>query len=125
MLAGPEITTTTDCQLGKYGVIISLAQQSPQQGQQPDSEEPSPLTFKEISHALGQHIVGMNPKTVGCTEEDKPAENKDDEDKLLFQEFLLDPSVSVGELLKSNGAVVNTFVRFACGEELPHDEKDS
>lgn len=135
--AGPEITTDSGCRLGKYGVILSLSQQA----QQPEGSEGSNIIpVDELSHLLGQHIVGMNPKLVGSleedeaaetrsseaaeTESDEAAETKEEEEKLVRQEFLLDPSVSVGELLKKNGVMVHTFYRFACGEELPQERED-
>ncbi|XP_076458445.1 elongation factor Ts, mitochondrial-like [Babylonia areolata] len=137
--SGPEIATDSDTRLGKYGVVISLDQHTTQGS----SEGKEALPLDEISHALGQHIVGMNPKLVGCWESEEPGAGEDkeeqggeegkeegkeeekEEERLVFQEFLLDPSLRVGELLKVNGVRVNTFHRFACGEELPEDEKDS
>lgn len=136
--AGPEIKTDSACHLGKYGVILSLNQQAQQQ--QPEAEEDGSFPLDELSHLLGQHIVGMNPKLVGCMEDDAEVETKsdeaeeteneaankkkEDEERLVCQEFLLDPNVSVGELLKKNGVVVNAFYRFACGEELPQEGED-
>ncbi|KAL8585051.1 hypothetical protein ACOMHN_043687 [Nucella lapillus] len=136
--SGPEISTDPDCRLGKYGVVINL--DSPTTPP-PVREGGEAIPLDELSHALGQHIVGMNPKLVGCWEveesegarsteeekgeEEKKEEEEKEEERLVYQEFLLDASQSVGELLKNNGVVVNTFYRFACGEELPQDEKDS
>lgn len=45
-----------------------------------------------------------------------------EEDKLLQQEFLLDTSMTVGELLCINGVEVSHFLRYACGEEIGETE---
>lgn len=47
---------------------------------------------------------------------------KDDEMRLVFQDFLMDESLTVGELLRQNSAEVTDFVRFGCGEELEGEE---
>ena len=99
--------------------------------------------FKELGHHLCQHIVGMNPKTIGqfspstekaagdsdesSDKENKPGQDdgkleQEDEDQeeesLLNQDFLLDNTVKVGDLLAESGVEVKNFTRFACGEEL-------
>ena len=56
----------------------------------------------------------MNPQCVGSPE-DEPCSNIDDETKLIHQEFLLDPSIRVGEFLSQHSIEVNNFVRFECG----------
>lgn len=66
---------------------------------------------------LCQHIIGLNPTKVGDAQLDKPNENKDDESCLIFQEYLLDPSVTVGELIAENNLEIVDFHRFECGEK--------
>ncbi|XP_005095058.1 elongation factor Ts, mitochondrial [Aplysia californica] len=135
--------------LGKYGAVVEMVQKQ--------SEGKPVMTFSELGSHLCQHIVGMNPKTVGeyspstdveagrsakvdggerdegaksiegeNAEDEgssRPAE-EDEEDELLNQEFLLDSSMSVGELVCLNGVDVRGFIRYACGEEL-EAEKES
>lgn len=45
-------------------------------------------------------------------------ENSDDETCLIFQEYLLDPSFTIEEVLKKNKVEVLDYVRFSCGETL-------
>lgn len=118
---GPETQSDSEIRMGKYGVLMSLYQECQARLTEPSGEDNHVLSLDDISHLLGQHIVGTNPKVIGNLENDKPSE-KEEEDKLLFQEFLLDPSISVGDLLKENGVTIDSFVRFACGEDLPQDE---
>lgn len=70
----------------------------------------------EVQKQILQHIVGLNPQKVGNKETDEPAKVKDEETCLIFQEFLMDPDVTVGELLEENGLEVVDFQRFECGE---------
>lgn len=122
---------------GKYGAIVEMKQKN-------KDEEPV-LSLTDLGSHLCQHIVGMNPRIIGdyVPKEPKPqdanvAEKEDsgyssdgssdtevstqnednDEDKLLQQDFLLDNSMTVGELLCLNGVEVSHFLRYACGEEL-------
>nr|KAG5713544.1 hypothetical protein BaRGS_024592 [Batillaria attramentaria] len=101
--SGPEIVTDADCHLGKYGVLIVL-EKLQQPDTSPDVEEPP--SVQEIGRLLGQHIVGMNPRMVGSLDDndddlvkhdEEPSEDKDkEEDRLVHQEFLLDPSITAG-----------------------------
>ncbi|GFQ94647.1 elongation factor Ts, mitochondrial [Trichonephila clavata] len=108
---------------------------------------------------LCQHIIGMNPSSVGqlteqdiknfdkktnpekaeiekdssgnissensADEADQETEGQDtlstnvkdtEETRLLFQPYLLDPNVTVGEIVFKNGLEVVDFERFECGE---------
>lgn len=56
-----------------------------------------------------------------CEEPPRRECKEPEEDRLLFQEFLLDQNISVGDMLKKNGVTVKAFARFACGEALPDD----
>jgi len=114
-------------QMGKYGSIVDMAQTA-------DSADKARTKLQDLGGSLCQHIVGMNPKTVGRVSEggeDSKAEAAGDEakdeaeeDVLLKQDFLLDTSMTVEQLLCLNGAEVKGFVRFACGEEV-EGEKDA
>lgn len=60
---------------------------------------------------------GMNPTKVGETDVDEPAENSDDETVMIHQEFLLDPSMTVGQLIEEAGVRILDFWRYECGEQ--------
>lgn len=90
-------------QLGKFGALVALHDAN---------------SNVETQRNLCQHIVGMNPSKIGVPDVDKPAEVKDDEPCLLFQEYLLEPSMSVAEVLAESQIEVVQFKRFECGEAL-------
>ncbi|XP_063699594.1 elongation factor Ts, mitochondrial [Culicoides brevitarsis] len=101
-----QVQNNDDGQLfGKYGAIAAFKSQAPV-----DAEK------QELQKKILQHIVGMNPQKVGNKEQDEPNPSKDDETCLIYQEYLLDPDVVVGDLLEENGLEVLDFQRFACGE---------
>ncbi|KAJ8952265.1 hypothetical protein NQ318_007432 [Aromia moschata] len=68
----------------------------------------------EISKGLCQHIVGMDPKKIGNAT-DEPAKNRDEETSLLHQDYLLDDSVTIKEVLEGNKLEIVDFKRFECG----------
>ncbi|CAL1547727.1 unnamed protein product [Lymnaea stagnalis] len=127
--------------LGKYGSIVEMKKNN--------KVEKPVMSLNDLSSHICQHIVGMNPKTV-CEyiprENKKPVEEKRfdeedifnedgsseaavqmqvevEEDKLLNQEFLLDTTMTVGELVSINGVEILQFRRFACGEEVEGEAK--
>lgn len=53
---------------------------------------------------------------------DEPYDDVEDEPAMLYQEFLLDPSISVQELLKGEEIEVVDFARFEMGEMLERDQ---
>ncbi|XP_066938961.1 elongation factor Ts, mitochondrial-like [Macrobrachium rosenbergii] len=55
------------------------------------------------------------PKTIGSLDDPK-APNSDEETLLVHQEFLTDPSKTVGEVLQEENIEVVDFIRFECGE---------
>ncbi|CAH1117609.1 unnamed protein product [Phaedon cochleariae] len=69
----------------------------------------------EVSKGLCQHIVGMDPKKIGSST-DEPSKNKDDEKCLIHQDYLLDESVTVKDLLSESKLEIVDFKRFECGE---------
>ena len=71
--------------------------------------------IEDIGRQLCQHVVGMNPTSLGGQE---PAANKESETQLLHQEFLLEQSLTVAEFLEEKGIRLLDFVRYECGEEL-------
>ncbi|XP_043287705.1 elongation factor Ts, mitochondrial isoform X4 [Venturia canescens] len=74
---------------------------------------------------LCQHIIGMNPQKIGQPEIDIPAQNADDETAMIYQEYLLDPSLTVQQVLIDSQAEILDFGRFEVGEniELGHELK--
>lgn len=91
---------------GKYGAIAAFNSNTEK------SEE-----IQSIHRKICQHIVGMKPKKIGDVEVDKPSEDKDDEKCLIFQEYILDPEMTIGEILKENNIKIIDFQRFECGEK--------
>lgn len=98
-----DASTENIVQLGKFGALVALHDTNGN---------------LEAQRNLCQHIVGMNPSKIGVPDVDKPAEVKDDEQCLLFQEYLLEPSMSVSEVLTESQIEVVQFKRFECGEVL-------
>ncbi|XP_034826678.1 elongation factor Ts, mitochondrial isoform X2 [Maniola hyperantus] len=108
----PAPATPSDYSTGKYGALLAYKQ---------------PNDVEDVGKQICQHIVGCAPRKIGDKEKDKPAKNSDDETCLIFQEYLLDPSYTVDEVLQSNKVEVLDYVRFSCGEvpeaEMPGVEK--
>ncbi|XP_071454092.1 elongation factor Ts, mitochondrial isoform X2 [Hetaerina americana] len=96
--------------LGRYGALVVL-----KGGKDSEKEE-------LLGRQLCQHIVGMNPLKVGG-EGDEPAKDPEDEHCLLLQEYLLDPTTTVGHVLAENFLGVLDFTRFECGEEASEQHK--
>lgn len=102
--AHPSGQQTNNTLLGKIGGLVALKVE-PDKAADPSS----------IGRKICQHIVGMNPKRVG-TPTDEPSKNTDEETCLIHQEYLLDDSFKVKEVLDENGVEVIDFKRFECGE---------
>lgn len=106
---------------GKYGAVIALRykQNTPKQ----ETELANPPSFSaNLGKHLCQHVIGMSPNRVGVEGKDEPAKNADDEKTLIFQEYLLDPTTPVNEVLLENGVEVVDFMRYECGEVLNEEE---
>lgn len=107
------------CSMGKYGSLVLF---------QEDSSMSEPLertaTLEELGRQLCQHVVGMNPQSIGSYS-DSPAEDSDSETKLVHQEFMLDTNLRVGDVLQQNGVRVLDFVRLECGETLPDEAEET
>ncbi|KAL4712988.1 hypothetical protein ACJJTC_012058 [Scirpophaga incertulas] len=96
----PAPANSTSYSTGKYGALVAYTQKS----------------GDDIGRQICQHIVGCAPNKIGHKETDKPAGNSDDETCLIFQEYLLDPTYNVSDVLQQHQAEVVDFVRFSCGE---------
>lgn len=92
---------------GKYGALVAVK----------GNEDKNILGTQ-----LCQHIIGMNPLKVGDNKKDQPNIDTDNETCLIYQEFLLDPSLSVQQVLLESKVEVLDFVRFEMGEELNGDK---
>ncbi|KAL9969501.1 hypothetical protein ACROYT_G021722 [Oculina patagonica] len=104
---GPFVTSLGGCSLGRYGGIVAV---KPKQG---NSDMDS---VQRLANRLAQHVVGMNPSVIEEVGSDNEAV-KDGEanNVLLEQEYLLDDSVIVKDLLNTEGVEVVDFVRYECG----------
>jgi elongation factor Ts len=92
---------------GKYGAIAAFNSNSEK------TEE-----IREIHRKICQHIVGMKPEKIGDAEQDQPNEVKDEEKCLIHQDFLLDDSITIGQILQENNIKIIDFQRFECGEKV-------
>uniref|UniRef100_A0A348G621 Elongation factor Ts, mitochondrial n=1 Tax=Odontomachus monticola TaxID=613454 RepID=A0A348G621_ODOMO len=88
---------------GKYGSLVAIK---------------SKISDNILGAQLCQHVIGMDPQKIGNSRVDEPHDNTDEETCMIYQEFLLDPSLSVQELLEGAQAEVVDFARFEVGEEL-------
>lgn len=108
----PAPAEASDYSAGKYGALLAYKQ---------------PNDHKDIGRQLCQHIVGCAPLKIGNKETDTPAKNIDDEVCLIYQEYLLDPSYVVQEILDQNKVEIIDYIRISCGESdessLPGVEK--
>ncbi|XP_034943364.1 elongation factor Ts, mitochondrial [Chelonus insularis] len=104
----PAPVNTIPVSFGKYGALLAFK-----------SDPPNRL----LGMQLCQHIIGMNPSKIGHPN-DEVNENSDDESTLIFQEFLLDPSLNVQQALMAANAEVIDFCRFETGENLQHEDSD-
>jgi elongation factor Ts len=103
----PENPAEGKLMIGKYGSIAAFNSNSEK------TEE-----IREIHRKICQHIVGMKPEKIGDAEADKPNEVKDDEKCLIHQEFILDPELTIGEILQEHNIKIIDFQRFECGEKV-------
>jgi len=87
--------------LGKYGAVVVV---------KPLRDDIPKDRLSMLSNNLAKHVVGMNPKMIA--QNDNITEGSD---VLLEQDYLLDNSKTVGELLDMEGLKVVDFVRYECG----------
>lgn len=77
----------------------------------------------DVGTQLCQHIIGMRPQKIGNPDADKPNKNSEEELTLLFQDFLLDPDLSVQQFLQRENISILDFVRFEVGEQAEQEEQ--
>ncbi|KAF7492969.1 Elongation factor Ts [Sarcoptes scabiei] len=109
-------------QLGKYGTIIAVRpkNQIEQSKNDLESNEVS-YDIQELGARLGQHIIGLSPKSVlreDDTGEKLPDDINGDEEPtdLLRQKFLLNEDITVKQFVDNSNVEVLDFIRFECGE---------
>ena len=104
---GPFVTSLGGCSLGRYGGIVAL------KPKQSDANLESAL---HLANRMAQHVVGMNPRVISeDLSENEATKDGEVNDVLLEQEYLLDDSVIVKDLLNREGVEVIDFVRYECG----------
>lgn len=91
--------------MGTYGALLHML---PDTGEAFSNLE----SVQTLGNRICQHIVGMNPEVVKLGSKGIEDPSK----ALLSQEYLLDQSVTVGDLLEKNKAKVTKFVRYSLGE---------
>ncbi|XP_050438215.1 elongation factor Ts, mitochondrial [Adelges cooleyi] len=137
-LTHPANTTGNNYFAGKYGSLIIYRRHL---DNDIISEKSMESSHNEILRQMCQHVIGMNPKSVGVLgpyeltkSQDKVNDENDsteiqdtvnvdekpsdeiEEDGMLEQAFLLDPSLTVGQVATDYGIDILDFVRFECGE---------
>lgn len=100
----PIATINESVFYGKYGALVAL-------------KSAAAVNNGDIPKNLCQHIVGMNPKRIGKLGVDEASTDADNEECLIFQEFVLDPSKTVAEILTENQVELLDFHRFGCDDE--------
>ena len=104
---GPFTSNVDGCQMGKYAAIVAI--------QQPTTSNTGNEILATLATSLSRHIVGMNP---GCiSSRDTAGENIDKDEILEEQNYLMDETITVKELLDRNNVSVVDFLRMECGEQ--------
>ena len=86
---------------GQYACIVTLR----------PSSNANKVDISNLARGLAQHVTGMNPKVI-----DLESESENSEDALLLQEYLLDDTLTVREILSRNEVEIVDFLRYECGE---------
>ena len=115
---GSITDSLNNCHFGRFGALVSTSLKEKNENYKPF----------DIGRQIAQHIVGMNPTSLGelpapPSPSGEPVKIDENETRLLHQEFLMKPGVRVFDFLNENHTVLNDFVRFECGETLESDPK--
>ena len=86
--------------MGTYAALVHLL---------PSGEDFDPTHAMVLGRQICQHVIGANPLAVDA------GNGVDEAQALVEQSFVLDDSVSVGDLLRRNSAKVTCFVRYSLG----------
>ncbi|XP_053672389.1 elongation factor Ts, mitochondrial [Anopheles nili] len=106
--------------VGKYGSLVAFKADHSTVQETGDDE----LNAVQVARKVCQHIVGMKPERIGVQGKDEPATDKDEETCLIHQEYLVDPTYTVGEVLEANRLQIVDFQRFECGEKSKSEEQN-
>lgn len=79
--------------------------------------------YRKLNNFKQTVFSGMNPTKIGDPNVDQPIKSVDDESVMIYQEFLLDPSLTVQQLLIDSQAEILDFARFEMGE-LGEEKED-
>jgi len=126
---------------GKYASLV-LYETTPEASQLHEAGDNNGPSLAELGRQLCQHVVGMNPQSVGVYEpvpvvnkevstpesganSEAPTEGSEanteapseDESRLVYQEYMFDTTQTVGAVLLQQGLRVVDFVRIECGAE--------
>lgn len=104
-----SMNPTVPVAFGKYGALIAVKDHKKRED------------IQQLSMQLCQHIIGMDPQKIGNPQVDEPHNNVDEEPCMIYQEFLLDPSLSVQQLLVETGIEIVDFARFEVGENFDEE----
>jgi len=100
--------------MGKYGSLVLYEAIVSKMSSMSDGV----VSLDELGRRLCQHVVGMNPQSIGSLQDEALPGDPEEETRLIFQEYMLDTTLTVQEVLDQCGASVLDFVRFECGETL-------
>lgn len=76
----------------------------------------------DLARDLAMQVAAMNPSYLAVSDVPEAQKAEASELALLGQSFLKDPSKTVEALLKAQGMVIETFVRFEVGEGIEKKE---
>lgn len=94
--------------LGKFGAVVVV---------KPLKENINGDKLSTLCRDLAKHVVGMNPKVISSSElQGGTGHDNEDSVVLLEQNYLMDNSKTVRELLDMEGVNVVDFVRYQFGE---------
>ncbi len=99
---------------GRIGVLVEVNCETDFVARTPE--------FRELAHNLAMQVAAMDPQHVDAAELPEGAEVNPQEDCLLQQAFIRDPSKTIDDLLKETvgklgeNIRVRRFTRFALGE---------
>ena len=90
--------------MGTYATLVHLLPTDSK-----DSFDTRLDDIRMLGSQIGQHITGTNPASV------YPQEGREEGEALLAQNFVLDSSIRVADMLREKNVKVSKFVRFALG----------
>lgn len=71
---------------------------------------------QKVQAKSSENAENLNEDADDHTPQARPS--KDNEHRLLMQDFVFDPDTTVGELLQEHGMQITRFYRFECAQEM-------